>query len=105
MSTVERLLLDSELTINHALPLKQQLLQALERSDTLELDLSQVSDIDTAGLQLLLLAKREAARGNKRLAIVAHNPVVRQTLDFCNLASYFGDPMVIPAQESEVQRG
>lgn len=105
MGTVERLVLDSELTIYHAIPLKEQLMLALERSDTLELDLSQVSEMDTAGLQLLLLAKREAARKRKRLAIVAHNPVVRQTLDFCNLASYFGDPMVIPAQESEVQRG
>ena len=105
MSTVERLVLDNELTIYHALALKQQLMQALERCQMLELDLSHVSDMDTAGLQLLLLTKREAARTHKRLALVAHNPVVRQTLDFCNLASYFGDPMVIPAQEREVQRG
>lgn len=105
MSSVERLVLERELTIYNALKLKQQLVLALEHGNALELDLSQVTEIDTAGLQLLILAKREAARKNKQLAIVAHNPVIRQTLDFCNLASYFGDPMVIPAQESEVQRG
>mgnify|MGYP002685550585 CR=1 FL=1 len=65
----------------------------------LELDLSQVAEIDTAGLQLLILAKREAAHLNKDLSIVAHSPAVRQTLDFCNLTAFFGDPVIITARE------
>lgn len=88
-----------DLTIYNAMEQKQQLVKALEACRTIELDLSQVGEIDTSGLQLLILAKREAARLNKELTIVAHSPAVRQTLDFCNLATFFGDPMVISAHE------
>ena len=55
--------------------------------------------MDTAGLQLLILAKREAARQGKSLSIVAHSPAVSQTIDFCNLTAFFGDPVVITAHE------
>jgi anti-anti-sigma regulatory factor len=48
---------------------------------------------------LLILAKQEAARKEKSMAIVAHSPAVRETLDFCNLTAFFGDPVVITARE------
>lgn len=99
MSACSRQAIQEEMTIYHATEQKQLLMAALDATEALELDLSQVGEIDTAGLQLLLLVKREAGRLGKQLAIVAHSPVVRQTLDFCNLATYFGDPMIITAQE------
>lgn len=99
MPSPSRLAITEDLTIYHAMDQKQQLMAALEGAEALDLDLSQVAEMDTAGLQLLLLAKREAGRQNKHLAIVAHSPVVRQTLDFCNLASFFGDPVIITAHE------
>ena len=99
MSQPTRMAIIEDLTIYHAMEQRQQLIEALDRSDALELDLSQVAEMDTAGLQLLMLAKREAGRRGKPLSIVAHSPVVRQTLDFCNLAAYFGDPVIITAHE------
>lgn len=99
MPNPTRLAITEELTIYNAMEQKQELMAALATSEALELDLSQVAELDTAGLQLLLLVKREAGLANKRLAIVAHSPVVRQTLDFCNLASFFGDPVIITAHE------
>jgi anti-anti-sigma factor len=99
MSNATRLSITQDLTIYHAMEQKQQFMTALEGAAGLELDLSQVAEMDTAGLQLLMLAKREAGLANKQLSIVAHSPVVRQTLDFCNLASYFGDPVIITAHE------
>jgi anti-sigma B factor antagonist len=99
MSANNRLIILEDLTIYNAMEHKQKLLDALSSVNRLELDLSQVAEIDTAGLQLLILAKREAARLNKDLDIVAHSPNVRQTLDFCNLAAFFGDPVVISAHE------
>ncbi len=99
MGTQNRLSISEDLTIYHALEHKERLIAALDAGDGLELDLSPVGEIDTAGLQLLILAKREAARRDKALAIVAHSPAVRQTLEFCNLAAFFGDPVVITAHE------
>lgn len=100
MSANQRLSLAEDLTIYHALEQKTHLLDALANSDELELDLLQVGEIDTAGLQLLLLLKKEAQRTNKQVSIVAHSQAVRAVIDFCNLATELGDPLVIPAAEA-----
>ncbi|MBW7900867.1 MAG: STAS domain-containing protein [Rhodocyclaceae bacterium] len=99
MATPTRLCITEDLTIYHAMEQKQQLMNALEAAEALELDLSHVAEIDTAGLQLLMLAKREAGRLDRRMDIVAHSPTVRETIDFCNLAGFFGDPVIITARE------
>lgn len=99
MATNHRLTVLEEMTIYHAVDLKQRLITALQANDGLELDLAQVSEIDTAGLQLLILAKREAARHGKSMKIVAHSPAVQEIIDFCQLATFFGDPLVITARE------
>ena len=100
MTQRQRLALNENLTIYHALEQKQCLLDALATSDELEVDLSQVSDIDTTGLQLLILLKKEAQQGGKRLEFVAHSQTVRAVIDFCNLATDLGDPLIIPAAET-----
>lgn len=92
-----RLALSADLTIYHAAAQKEELLQALAGTERLELDLSAVGDIDTAGLQLLILVKREAQAKGKQVSFSGHSNAVRQTIDFCHLAAAFGDPMVIPA--------
>ena len=92
-----RLALASDLTIYHAEAHKDALLAALAGTERLELDLSAVGEIDTAGLQLLILIKREARAHDKRVTITGHSTSVRQVIDFCNLAAAFDDPMVIPA--------
>jgi len=100
MSTRQLLSLAEDLTIYHALEQKNILLDALSTTDDLELDLLKVSEIDTAGLQLLILLKKEAQRTGKNVSIVAHSQAVRSVIDFCNLATELGDPLVIPAAEA-----
>ena len=100
MPSTQLLSLTEDLTIYHALEQKHKLLDALSSADELELDLMQVGEIDTAGLQLLILLKKEAQRSGKHLAIVAHSQPVRAVIDFCNLAAELGDPLVIPAAET-----
>ena len=100
MSSSQLFSLTEDLTIYHALEQKAQLLEALAATEALELDLLHVGEIDTAGLQLLLLLKKEAQRAGKRLSIVAHSQAVRSVIDFCNLAAELGDPLVIPAAEA-----
>lgn len=90
----------SDLTIYHALEQKQLLLDALSAAQELELDLSHVSEMDSAGLQLLILLKKEAQRQDKAVRIVAHSQAVREVINFCNMAAEFGDPLVIPAGET-----
>lgn len=100
MSVRQRLRLAEDLTIYHALEQKTALLDALITADELELDLVQVGEIDTAGLQLLILLKKEAQRAGKQVTLVAHSQAVRSAIDFCNLAAELGDPLLIPAAEA-----
>jgi len=92
-----RLAIADDLTIYNATALKQRLIDALHATDRLEIDLSAVAEIDTAGFQLLVLVKREARRLDKEAQIVAHSEAVREVLDFYNMAAAFGDPLLIPA--------
>lgn len=94
------LTLFDDLTVYHTLAQKNTLLDALKGASTLELDLAQVGEIDTAGLQLLLLVKREAARAGKEVRLTGHSPAVRELIEFAHLAAHFGDPMVITAGEA-----
>ncbi|AUL99019.1 anti-sigma factor antagonist [Zoogloeaceae bacteirum Par-f-2] len=97
---VRRLAIVEDMTIYNAVAQKKTLVDALTDCDRLELDLSAVAEIDTAGFQLLVLIKREAARLGKQAHIVAHSQAVSQIVDFYNMAAEFGDPMLVPAQEA-----
>ena len=86
-----------DFTIYRVAELKPVLLAVIEEGTRIELDLSAVEHIDSAGCQLLILAKREANAAGKTRAIVAHSPSVQSLIEFYNLAAWFGDPLVVPA--------
>jgi len=90
-----RFQLEGEITIYAATSLKNLLLDALKVSPTTEIDLSRVEELDTAGLQLLLLIKNEARVAGHQLRFIQHSPIVREVFDLCDLAAVFGDPIVI----------
>jgi len=79
------LALEGEVTIFHALDIKGRLLDFLGSGDELELDLSGVAELDSAGLQLLLLARREARQQGRALTFTRHSAAVRQVLEIVQL--------------------
>jgi anti-sigma B factor antagonist len=90
-----RLRIAGEMTIYTAADLKQELMKQLAQPGELEIDLTEVSELDSAGLQLLILAKREAQHEGRTMRLTGHSPAVLDVLDICNLAPYFGDPVLI----------
>jgi len=94
-----RITLTGEMTIYAAADLKQQLVAPIDSTNGLEIDLSQVSEIDTAGMQLLILAKRYAEQTGKSLHLVGHSRPVLELIELYSLGALFGDPIVIPASE------
>lgn len=94
-----RITVEGDLGIYHAAEIKQQLVDGLRAHPVLELDLSHVGEMDTAGFQLLALAKEESLRLGSVLRIVGHSSAVREVIEFFNMVAYFGDPLVIPAGE------
>jgi anti-anti-sigma factor len=70
--------IEGEMTIYRAAELKDIVLAALAAAPALDIELRQVEEIDTSGVQLLLLARREAARDGKPLRLVGHSAPVRE---------------------------
>jgi len=91
--------LGGELTIYVAAELKAGLVDAVGACAETEINLAAVSDIDTAGLQVLVLAKREAAAAGNDTALDGLVQVFIQMRELYNVAALFGDPLVIPARE------
>lgn len=94
---VARLTVSGEMTIYEAMSLKDGLLKAVAEYAEVEIDLSQVGELDTSGFQLLVLAKREALKAGHVLHLVEHSEPVREVLGLYRMESYFGDPVVLPA--------
>lgn len=72
------IVIEGELTIYRAAELKPVLLEAVRPHDTPALDLSAVTEFDSAGLQLLLMARQEAQRLGKPLQVAGASPAVRE---------------------------
>ena len=90
--------MDGELSIYHAAEIKPEIFEALDRCVQMNLHLDSVSEIDTAGLQILILMKREAVRAGKPLHLIDHSPAIMELIDLLNLSGYFGDPVLIKSQ-------
>ncbi len=88
------LAIEGEMTIYTAAELKNEITPHLSEPQ-IEINLSGVSEMDSSGLQLLILAKRETQRDERVLHLTGHSQAVLDVLDICNMAAYFGDPLII----------
>jgi anti-sigma B factor antagonist len=89
-----KFVVEGELTIYTAAETREKFAALLQTEQPIEIDLSQVSEIDTAGLQLLLLARREAAAREKTLTFSDPSAAVQNCWQLCN----FETAHVSPAQ-------
>lgn len=92
---VGRLTVKDDMTIYQAVGLKDDLLKGLEGCKELEVSLADVGEMDSAGFQLMCLLKREGLAAGKAVRFTDHSPAVLEVMDIFNMASYFGDPLVI----------
>lgn len=100
---LQRVSVEGDLTIRRASELKSALLARLEQeqqSGPVEIDLSQVSSLDCAGLQLLLLARRTADANGIELHFVGHSPAAIEVCDLLGLSAALDAPFVARAGES-----
>lgn len=79
------LFIEGDLTIRRVQELKDAILARLAQSQALEVDLAGVTEIDTAGVQLLLLARRAAQTAQKELRLVAPSPAVASLFELLRI--------------------
>lgn len=87
--------LSGEIIILHVAELKPALLEVIEPEQEIEIDLSSVTEIDGAGVQLLLFLKEEARRCDCELVFAKHSEPVLELIDLFDLGQDFGDPVLI----------
>ena len=80
-ASADVLRVQGEMTIYRAAELAQTCLG----EPATQIDLSEVTEIDTAGLQLLLVMNRVAVAAGRRLHVVNPSSCVRDVLALCNL--------------------
>lgn len=89
--------IEGEMTIYRAAELKQALLEALNGATALEVDLHGVTEIDSAGIQLLMLTKATGQANACEVRLLNHSPAVLEVFELLDLAAHFGDPLLVPA--------
>jgi anti-sigma B factor antagonist len=89
--------IDGEMTIYRAAELRESLSAALAAGGDLELNLSAVTEMDSAGVQLLMAAKKTARESQRELRLVGHSPAVLEVFETLDLAGHFGDALLISA--------
>ena len=85
-----------EMTIYDAAVIKDTLFSALQGESAVCLDLSGVSEVDTTGLQVLLMAHRVCASAGVPFAVSQVSDGMRETLGLLRLDSF------LPTVESEL---
>ena len=91
-----RVHLAGELTIYKAADLRAKLLEVMADPRELEINLGKVTEIDTAGAQLLMLTKKERARHGRAVSLSQHSAAVLDAFELLGLVNYFNDPVVLP---------
>jgi anti-anti-sigma factor len=86
-----------EMTIYTAAQQKEELLGYMESNQELEMNLAGVSEIDSAGLQILLLLKQEAEQNAKEIRLLNHSQAVTELFEMLDLTGRFGDPVATAA--------
>lgn len=95
-----QIVIDGELTIYVTNEFKQSLLPGIESCNKLDVDLSKVSEIDSAGLQLLMaLKKLDNKTDQKTVRFNHHSQAVVEVLELLNLSARFDDPMILAAEK------
>jgi len=90
--------LEGELTIYRAAELAAVLKAALAEAPEGEpfvIDLAGVSEMDSAGAQLLMAARKSAQAAGRELRLLGHSDAVREVFETLELGALFGD--VAPA--------
>ena len=92
--------IDGELTIYVANEFKQTLLPALEDFEKMEVDLSRVTEVDSAGVQFLMALKKLSSKSQqKEVRFTHHSQTIIDALELLSLSTRFDDPITLTGEK------
>jgi anti-anti-sigma factor len=81
-----------EMTIYDATVIRDRLFAALDGEPTARIDLGGVSELDTTGIQILMMAARASARRGVPFSVANPSDVVIEALELLRLTAWFAAP-------------
>lgn len=90
-----------EMNIYSANKLKPVLIDLVDKGRDMKVSLAGVTELDTAGFQLLLSSKKTAATEGRKLQFHSHSSVVLDYLDLYGAVGLLGDKVVLNKQSKE----
>lgn len=81
--------LSGELTIYQARDTYSQLIEVLHDATELSLDLSDITDVDSSFLQILLWLQQEGIRQNIKVSLIQPSEVLKKVISQLGLAKSF----------------
>ena len=96
-----RAVIEGEMTIYNAAALHASLMLIIAQGRELEINLAGVTEIDSAGVQLLMLAKKQCDGHEHRLTLTEHSNVVLDVFDLMGLHDLFNDPVVLSGGQGD----
>ncbi len=93
--------IEGSLTIYTAAELKPDFERLILEKRDMELSLANVSEIDSSGIQWLMLAQRERSRKNLSFRLIDHSSEVLQIFKDLDLFSYFKDSVISDQEKGE----
>lgn len=88
-----------EVTIYTAAEIQQRWLDMVDQHRHLELDLAAVTELDCAGVQLLLALKKQLLNRDGSLSLRNHSDAVIELFELLALSDYFTDPLLLSAHK------
>jgi len=106
MSQCAPFVLSGEFTIYRAAEIRAELIAALDTCEQrLEIDLDAVTEIDSAGVQLLIAACSTARASGRSVVLAAASEPVREVLALLALGGAFDTPDVEVAAPPQQEQG
>ena len=97
------ILLTGELTIYHAAQLAKDLLAKVADGSPLTLDLDGVTEIDSAGVQVLLVTRREVLARGGTFRFLRPSRAVQDVIETLALSDRLSPPAALPASSTETE--
>lgn len=83
-------MVEGELTIYHVNDFKKNLEKAIKKATNINLNLANVSEIDTSCFQLLMQAQTTCLENDKELKLSAVSQPIREVLEIFGMERHFG---------------
>ncbi|QYK03559.1 STAS domain-containing protein [Shewanella zhangzhouensis] len=97
--------LSGPLTIYQAEELFNEIKSWLKQGEQLIVDLGAVTEIDSAGVQLLLMTSKEQEAHGLSLSLVNHSKVVIKCFEALGVLALFSDPVFIAGSDDVTSIG